>query len=96
MPNPLILLPLPSFPLSLSPFSSTAPLLWGAAYRQLPYMKELVNAGAKARRGVLTLDGFLSYEGDVAAITFADPVREKARQLRLTREAAVSVGVRCL
>jgi len=52
-------------------------------------MKELVTAGAKARKGVLILDGFPSFEGDVATIRFADPAREKERQLRLAQEAAV-------
>ena len=55
-------------------------------------MRELINAGAKARKGVLTLDGFASYEGDVTAIEFVDPVREKARQVKLAQEAAEKVS----
>jgi hypothetical protein len=54
---------------------------------QLPYMRELIRAGAKPRNGMLVLEGFVADPTDVKMLTFADPVD---LQLRCNKPSTLS------
>ncbi|EKX35020.1 hypothetical protein GUITHDRAFT_118768 [Guillardia theta CCMP2712] len=53
---------------------------------QLPYMRELLQAGATAKRRMLLLPGFEPEEIDLDSIAFKDAKREKERQEQLKNE----------
>ena len=59
---------------------------------QLPFMKELVKAGAKAKKGMLAINGFEGHPSDVKTLEFLDPVREKTRQVKLAQEAELKLS----
>ena len=58
----------------------------------MPYMRELIAAGAKPKQGLLTIEGFQGDDTDVGKLTFADPVREKARQRKLAEQAEAKLS----
>ena len=82
----------PSLVCVLTRVRSYAGLACALGLLQLPYMRELIAAGAKPKQGLLTIEGFQGDDTDVGKLTFADPVREKARQRKLAEQAEAKLS----